>query len=138
AAPQHQPAADTPSSQPSSGPSVLVIGLGSLGVVGLAAGTVLGFMAKSKYDDSKHFCSTSDVNRCTQQGVSLRDDAFTLGNSATAGFIVGGVALASAGVIWLVSGSSKPASASGRAATTLRAGIDAGPRRSGILVEGSF
>ena len=52
-----------------------MIGLGVVGVVGLGAGTVLGLMAKSKYDDSKEHCRPADENLCAAQGVELRDDA---------------------------------------------------------------
>ena len=133
-----EPLADVRAPVPSSGPSLLVIGLGSLGVIGLGAGTTLGLMARSKFGDSKHYCNAVDENRCSQRGVDLRDDAFVLGNGATAGFIVGGALLTGAGVLWLTSGSSKPSQASAQAVTLIRAGVQATPKRSALVVEGSF
>jgi serine/threonine-protein kinase len=118
------------------GPSPLVIGLGALGIVGLGAGTVLGFMTKSKFDESKEHCNPNNENLCTQEGVDLRDNAFTLGNISTVGFIVGGVALAGAAVLWIAdSGSNEK-----NAATNgfVRAGIAPNPGRPTFVMEGRF
>src|SRR5262249_55235160 len=115
-APAAPPAAlEQPPPEPhgSSGPSGLVIGLGVLGVAGLAVGTTFGVMASSKYDDSKHYCRPDDVNLCSQHGVDLRNTAFTYGNVATAGFIVGGVALAAGATLWLTSSGSSESKAHG-------------------------
>lgn len=134
-APEHnvEPAHDQGSS---GGPGPIVIGLGALGVVGIGAGTVLGLMAKSKFDDSKEHCNPDNENVCTAQGVELRDDAFTLGNLSTVGFIVGGVALAGAGVVWLVqSGSSKETASTGR---SFRAGVSPNFGRPTLVMQGSF
>jgi tetratricopeptide (TPR) repeat protein len=132
------PPADQPPApaQASSGPGPFVIGLGVVGVVGLGAGTVLGLIAKSKYDDSKEHCRPADENLCDAQGVELRDDAMSLGNMSTVGFIVGGVALAGAGVLWIASNDSKEA-AHGRAGP-LRAGLQMSPSRGSVVLRGSF
>lgn len=124
-----------PSSESSGGPGPLVIGLGIVGVAGLGAGTVLGLMASSKFEDSKKQCNPADENRCDAEGVSLRDDAFTLGNWSTVSFIVGGVALAGAGVIWLTSGSSDSKTGNRGA---LQAGVQMSPARGSVLIKGSF
>lgn len=128
-----------PAEKGSSGPGVLVIGLGALGVVGLAVGTTFGIMASSKYDDSKQHCRATDENLCDQQGVDLRDQAFTFGNVATASFIVGGVALASAATLWIVnSNSESPAPRSATLVRSLRAGMRGGPGRGSFVLEGRF
>lgn len=101
-----------------------LIGLGAAGVVGLGAGTVLGVLARSKYDHSKDYCAANDENRCNAHGVELRDDAFTLAHASTAAFIFGGAALGAAGVLWLTT--SGPPPQRGRANPTLNAGIAAG------------
>jgi hypothetical protein len=113
-----------------------VIGLGVVGVVGLGAGTVFGLMAKSKYDDSKERCRPTDENLCDAQGVELREDARSLGNLSTVGFIVGGVALAGAGVLWIASSDSKQ-TRHGRS-SALRAGLQMSPARGALLLRGSF
>jgi hypothetical protein len=51
------------------------------------------------------------------EGVNLRDDARSAGNLSTVGFIVGGVGLAGAAVLWFTAG---PTSGSGAGATALR------------------
>jgi tetratricopeptide (TPR) repeat protein len=131
------PPADQPApEEASSGPGPLVIGLGVVGVVGLGAGTVLGLMAKSKYDDSKEHCRPADENLCEAQGVELRDDAMSLGTMSTVGFVVGGAALAGAGVLWITSSDSKEA-AHGRAGS-LRAGLQMSPSRGSVVLRGSF
>jgi hypothetical protein len=118
------------------GPSPLVIGLGVLGVVGLGTGTVLGFMTKSKFDDSKQHCNPDNENLCTAQGVDLRDNAFTLGYISTASFVIGGVALAGAAVLWIVdSGSSHEKTATVR---SFRAGVSPNLGRPTFVMQGSF
>lgn len=128
-----------PAPSGSSGPGFAVIGLGSLGIVGLLVGTTFGVMASSKYDDSKKACNPSNENLCSQHGVDLRDTAFTFGNVATAGFIVGGVALAGAATLWLTSSGSEDSKAhTGGTRPRFRAGLETAPGRHGVLVEGSF
>ena len=141
-APAPQPAplpADrpAPAEAASSSPGGLVIGLGVVGVVGLGAGTVLGLMAKSKYDDSKEHCRPTDENLCDAEGVELRDDAMSLGTMSTVGFIVGGVALAGAGVLWIASSGDSKEAAQGRTGG-LRAGVQMSPSRGAVVLRGSF
>jgi hypothetical protein len=102
------PAPDTTSTvhdsprESSSGPSGLVIGLGIGGIVAVGAGSILGVMAMNENDDSKEHCDPEDANACDGTGKDLRDDARLFGNLATVGFIVGGAALTTAVVLWLV------------------------------------
>jgi hypothetical protein len=135
--PAAPPADRPPAEEASSGPGALVIGLGVVGVVGLGAGTVLGLMAKSKYDDSKEHCRPADENLCSAEGVALRDDAMSLGTMSTVGFVVGGVALAGAGVLWIASSGDSKEAAHGRPGA-LRAGLQMSPSRGAVLLRGSF
>jgi serine/threonine-protein kinase len=134
--PLSPPADQRPEAEASSGPGPLVIGLGVVGVVGLGAGTVLGLMAKSKFDDSKEHCSSADENLCSAEGVELRKDAFSLGNMSTVGFVVGGVALATAGVLWIASGDSKEAAK--KRPNRLQADLQMSPSRGTLVFRGSF
>ncbi len=115
------------------GPNPLIFALAGVGVVGIGVGTVFGLMASSKNEDSKAECRTDDPNRCSQAGVDMRDDAIANGNIATVGFIVGGAALAGAG-IWLLvdSGSSEKSS------TALAAGVRTTPGGGALYLRGAF
>jgi hypothetical protein len=85
-------------------------------------------VAGTKNDDSKPHCP-DDPNRCNATGVALRDDAFLFANLSTAGFIVGGAALAAAAVLWIADGPDAPEE---RAALTLHAAP------TGLALEGAF
>lgn len=135
--PQPQPLAPIPPApSPSTGPGALVIGLGALGVVGVGVGTVFGIMASSKYDESKGNCTKTDVNLCSAQGVDQRNTAFTYGNVATAGFVVGGLALAGAATLWIFGGNDSEAPPAAK--TAIRAGLRTTADRRTLVVEGRF
>jgi len=100
-------------SPPSSGGTQKTLGLiiGGAGVVGFGVGTVLAFGAKSKFDDGMAYCN-GDV--CKQEGVDLRDKAYSQGTIAT---IVGGVglaAIATGAVLYLTAPSGAPKQSSAR------------------------
>lgn len=120
---------DAPPPEPSSGPSGLVIGLGIGGIVAIGAGSVLGLMAINENDASKKHCDLDDPNRCDATGVDLRDDAFLFGNIATAGFVVGGAAIAAAAVLWIADGSEE-----GPEGGAVAIGVGPG----GVAVRGAF
>jgi hypothetical protein len=93
-------------------------------------------MTKSKFDESKAHCNPVNENVCTAQGVELRDDAFTLGHLSTAGFIIGGVALAGAAVVWIAeSGSSQEKTSTVR---SFRAGVSPNLGRPTLVMQGTF
>jgi len=70
---------------------------GGMGLVGVAVGTVFGLRSKSAHDDAQEHC---DGTSCYQPGVDLMAKARSAGNVSTAAFIVGGVGLATSGVLW--------------------------------------
>ena len=86
---------------------------GGVGVVGLVVGGVYGMQVISSNNSSKADCSQTNANICTQQGVSLRNDAFSDGTISTAAFVAGGV-LAAGGVVLLLTAPSSDASGVGR------------------------
>lgn len=138
AAAQPAPAAPPPSEQPAakSGNGPWILTLAGVGVVGLGLGGAYALMAKSKYDDSKQECDLDDANSCSPNGIQQRNDARAKGNIATVSVIVGGAALAGAGVLWLASGSSDSKhTASG---TRLRAAPALGPNLAALFVQGRF
>ena len=73
---------------------------GGVGIAGLAVGTVFVLKARSKYDDSLAKCPSGN-NLCSLEGVSLRDDARSAGNIATAAYVAGAVSLGAGAVLWL-------------------------------------
>lgn len=137
AAPAPQPAAPPSDAAPSKGRSntALVVGLAGVGVVGLGVGTVFAIMAKNKANESKPFCPTSP-NKCEVEGVRIRNDAIEKGNVATIASIAGGVALAGAGVIWLLSGGSEAKHA--ESSSSVRATADVGRHHGAFYLQGSF
>jgi hypothetical protein len=128
------PASQAPFAAPSPEPTKdglgtqRVVGLvaGGVGVVGLAVGSAFGLSAISKKSAAQQACP----NLCsTQSQVDAWSDAKAEGNVSTALFVVGGVALAGAVVLWLTA----PAPMSGPGAT---AQVGLGPR--GIRLEGTW
>jgi serine/threonine-protein kinase len=76
------------------------IGVGAAGVVGLGIGTVFGLSAKSKLDASNAGpCGAGD--RCSPQGLALRQDASSAATGSTVAFVLGGVAVAAGVVVYV-------------------------------------
>lgn len=76
------------------------LAVGGLGLAGVVIGGALAGVATATYDDSNAFC---DDTGCDQQGLDLVDDARSLGDGATAMFIVGGALLAGGTAMIVVS-----------------------------------
>lgn len=73
--------------------------VGGVGLAGLAAGGVLGLVAKSKNDDAmQNHCQPTSF--CDAEGLRLTDQARTFGNASTIAFVSGGVALATGAVLF--------------------------------------
>lgn len=85
---------------PSRSPNLRTWGyvLSGAGVVGLGVGSYFGFRALEKNRDSEEECV---VNRCTRDGVDLRDQAIVSGNLSTV-FVGVGLAALGGGVTLLV------------------------------------
>jgi len=126
------PARELEPSGRSGGPSALVIGLGVAGVVALAGGGVLGFLASGKDADSKDECRPDDANLCSKRGVDLRDDAFLFATLSTVAFAAGGAAVLTAGVLWLTADTAEPTTRG--VAVSLRADASS----TGVALRGSF
>lgn len=132
------PATPAPGDQAAakSGNGPWIITLAGAGVVGLGLGGAYALMAKSKYNESTHQCDVDDANSCSASGIELRNDARTKGDIATVSFIIGGAALAGAGIVWLASGSSNEKHAA--SPTRLRATPAIGPNLAALFVQGRF
>jgi hypothetical protein len=80
------------------GREVAALTCGAIGVVGVVSGTVFGLRSISKHDESDKYC---DGSACTdQRGVDAMDSARSAGTLSTVSFIVGGVGLGAAAVLW--------------------------------------
>ncbi len=83
---------------------ILGIVAASVGVLGLGTGAAFGVSAISKKNDAEAICP----NKCnTDAGVNAWNDAVSTANLSTALFIVGGVGIAGATVLFLTAPSSK-------------------------------
>jgi hypothetical protein len=101
------PGAETPGikSRGSTQRTVAIV-VGAAGVVGLGLGTVFGLKASSTWNSAKSHC-TDYPRGCGDEGVSQGQDAKGQATIATAGFVVGGVALAGAAALWFTAPSSR-------------------------------
>lgn len=102
--------------------------LGGVGVAGVAAGAVLGFLATAAKSDYERNCGTSinapSAGLCNQNGVNGRNDAFQKANLAT-GFLIGGAVVGAGGAILYFT-------APTRATSQVGVGL------SGLVVRGAF
>jgi hypothetical protein len=87
----------------------IAIALGGVGVAGLAVGAIAGAMAISSRSKAEEACPEATYHfRCpTNESTDDWNAATSAGNVSTVGFILGGVALAAAGVLWFTAPSSK-------------------------------
>jgi len=126
--PEQVPASNTGSVQRWFG-----LGLAGAGVVGVGVGSVFGFIAMSKRDQSNgssgDLCNAND--QCGPSGLSLRQDAISASNVANIGFIAGAVALAGGIVLYLTA----PASAKTVSVTVAPTTSSNG---GGAFVQGAF
>ena len=86
-----------------------------IGVVGIGIGAVFGVLAISKRNDAQAACPGDCA---TADGVNKWADAGSAGNASTIGFVVGGLAVAGAAVLWFTAP---------RAARTASARLGFGP-----------
>jgi hypothetical protein len=77
---------------------VLAIAAAGVGVVGLGLGTAFGLVALSDKSSATSLCPGASCP--TAAGVSKWNDTTAAGNLSTVGFIVAGVGIAGAAVLW--------------------------------------
>lgn len=132
------PAATT--DQPSAGPEdaggwtplhTSAVVAGGLGVVGLAVGTGFGVAAASQWSDANDHCRRDTTPwRCDERGLEAKDATDTSATVSTAAFAIGGAALATGVVLWLVSPDlDEP---------TPRMGLAGGPGDAGLSLTRAF
>ncbi len=135
------PPAQTPAERPSdappkdsahaSGPDhTLAYIVGGVGLVGIGVGSYFGLRAISKNSDAEEFCN--DANVCDdQQGLDLTEEAKDAALISNIGFAVGGAALATGIVLFIVAPSGEPEHA-------LRIAPRIGKNGAGLSIGGSF
>ncbi len=87
------------------------LGVGGVGIVGLAVGIVLGVHAKSTYDSA--FASCTSDNRGPASGVSGVDDARSQATVSTVVTVIGAAALVGGGILYFTAPSGAPSSTVG-------------------------
>lgn len=100
------------------------------GLLAMGAGSYLAMDAKRDYDAARRKC---DPTGCADEAYQAGEDARTQGNLATVLFVLGGAAVATGAVLWVLT----PTDQEGRTDLGLRPpriGVGA----QGLLVEGSF
>ncbi len=99
-----QPAASTLSTEK----VAALVGLG-VGVLGVGFGVGYGIATLSKKNDAQQVCPTQVVC-ATQDGVNKWSDADTNGTLSTFAFVIGGLGLLEAAVLWWLPTGSDPVS----------------------------
>ncbi len=105
---------------------------GAVGLTGIILGSVFGMKAKAKWDDAQEFCP--EETRCYPDGVTLVDDAKSSATIGTVGFVVGGVGIAGAILLFVLAPSGEPEQEAG----SLRFVPTVTPEAGFLTVQGVF
>ena len=84
------------------------LGVGGLGVVGIAVGSVFGVLAKQKFDQSNSVQCDAATDKCHTPGFPMRKDAESAATASDVSFVIGGVLLATGAVLYLTAPKPKP------------------------------
>lgn len=90
----HQPPRASETAEPPSKQRTAALGLGAVGLAGLAASGALGIVTLQRVSDSNRYCAYADGS-CDARGVTLRNNARTL---QTAAIVTAAAAAATLGV----------------------------------------
>jgi hypothetical protein len=85
--------------------------IGGVGLAGIVVGIVYGVQASAKESDSEAFCEPPDYTLCTEDGLTLLDEAATSSLISNVSFVVGGV-LVAGGIVVILTAPSDPDAAS--------------------------
>jgi hypothetical protein len=117
---------------------IVGVTLGVAGVAGLGVGAAVGLVAMNKANALKSGgqCN-ADLSACSSTGLTLRQDVQTFAHGSTAGFVIGGAALAAGVVLFATAGTGdvKAPQASG---ARVIVGPVAGRDMTGLLVRGGW
>ncbi len=104
--PPAPPPGAPPPSSPGSTQRVLGVVTASVGLAGIAVGSVFGVLAKGHQSDAGPHCSGTE---CDATGITDLSDARNAATVSTVGFIAGGALLAGGVVLYLVAPHGSPA-----------------------------
>jgi serine/threonine-protein kinase len=122
--PSDTKASSSDSSRDSFQQKAIGVALGGVGVAGLVVGTVFGLDAFSTYDEAQATCRDGNLKLCTEDGVSLQQDASSAALVSTIAFAVGAAAIAAGAIVFVLSPSGDESPE--KAAWTLRVGPGGG------------
>jgi serine/threonine-protein kinase len=77
------------------------VGVGGLGVVGVIVGSVMGIVAKVKFDQSNSVQCNASTDECHAPGFPMRKDAEGAATASDVSFAIGGVLLATGIVLYV-------------------------------------
>lgn len=132
ALPDHRSSSAT--SSEGSGQRAAAIGVGSVGVLGAAAGVVFGVMAKSQWDEALGHCQGGDTSKCDATGIELGSDAKRSAVISTIGLGVGGAGIAAAILLYATA----PSPGSRRDGSLVFVMPSAGPGAAGAVARWRF
>ena len=123
---------ETPQKQAGSGQKTIGMVLIGVGGAGVIVGSITGLMAIGKNKTSTNACPSDGA--CTnREAIDANKSASTLGTVSTIGFIVGGVALAAGGVLFVTAPKTEA-----RTMARIRIAPTAGPGSLGMVVGGAW
>jgi hypothetical protein len=127
-------------SQSGGGSGRRTVGLvvGGVGVLGVAAGSVLGLMAISEWSSSQADCRTTPTCSASArpQAVREHDTAASEGTGSTIAFAVGGAALAAGAYLFFTA--PRPATTTGNSTAPVRVEPSVSPAYAGLSLHGVF
>jgi len=110
---------------------IAAVAVGSVGIVGIAVGSIFGLKAIANWDDVKSHCRNYP-NDCDGEGMSLQDSASSAATLSNIAFAVGAAGIAGGAILWFTAPSA-PREANGTP-STLRVGFDGRQ----LLLRGTF
>jgi hypothetical protein len=127
--------APAPAKEGLSTPRIAALVAGGVGVAGLVVGTVFGLRAGSQWSSARAGCEDPEAGTgCSAEAIASGKDASGSATLSTIGFVVGGAALLTSGILWFRFAPPKPAFP----ASSFVLAPSFGPGAGGARLEGSF
>jgi hypothetical protein len=132
-----------PSSMPTAtaggdGSSLRTIGfvVGGVGIAGIVAGSVFGLTASSTWSNAKSECTSVATCGAGSQAQNDHDSAASQATTSTIAFAVGGAALATGVVLWIVGNGKRPGE--GRSGRSLQVAPGVASSGGSLWLRGEF